>query len=85
MNNGSRQNAIVRRFAAQAILTGRLPCGVYGNQKQLEAFSEALYATREFDRLLSESENLGEVIKALSVKRAAAARFRREFGARWPA
>lgn len=76
---------IIRRFAAGAVLTGRLPCDVYGTVKQLEVFSEALYTTREFDRILSESEDLEVVSKALTVKRAAAARFKREFGVRWPA
>ncbi len=76
---------IIRRFAANAVLTGRLPCDLYGTVKQLESFSEALYATREFDKLLSESQDLEAVTKALTVKRAAAARFKREFGVRWPA
>jgi hypothetical protein len=44
-----------------------------------------LYTTREFDRILSESQDLEVVSKALTVKRAAAARFKREFGVRWPA
>jgi hypothetical protein len=83
--NGNSQNTLIRRFAATAVLTGQLPCGIFGNQRQLVAFSEALYATREFDRLLAESEDLSDVTKALSVKRAAAARFRREFGVKWPA
>jgi len=76
---------IIRRFAASAALTGKLPCDVYGTVKQLEAFSEALYVTREFDRILCESEELDVVSKALTVKRAAAARFKREFGVKWPA
>jgi len=76
---------IIRRFAAQAVLTGRLPCDVYGAPRQLEAFSAAFYATREFDRILDESQDLETVTKALTVKRAAAARFKREFGVRWPA
>ena len=76
---------IIRRFATTAILTGRLPCDVYGTLKQLEAFSEALYATREFDKVLNESSDLEIVSKALTVKRAAAMRFKREFGASWPA
>jgi hypothetical protein len=75
---------IIRRFAANAVLTGRLPCGLYGTVKQVEAFSEALYSTREFDRILGESQDLGVVSQALTVKRAAAARFKREFGVRWP-
>ena len=76
---------IIRRFAANAVLTGRLPCDLYGTSTQLQAFSEALYATREFDKVLSESQDLEVVSKALTVKRAAAARFKREFGVRWPA
>jgi len=76
---------IVRRFAAAAVISGRLPCDVYGTSKQLEAFSEALYATREFDRTLDESQDLEAVSRALTVKRAAAARFKREFNVSWPA
>ena len=76
---------IVRRFAAEAALTGRLPCDLYGTRRQLEAFAEAFYSTRLFDRILAESDNLSEVTKALTVKRAAAARFKREFGVSWPA
>lgn len=83
--NGTSQTMLIRRFATQALLTGKLPCGIFGNQRQLSAFSEALFATREFDRVLAESEELSEVTKALTVKRAAAARFRREFGVKWPA
>jgi hypothetical protein len=83
--NDISQTKLIRHFAAQALLTGKLPCGIFGNEKQLSAFSEAFYATRQFDRILAESENLSEVTKALSVKRAAAARFRREFGIKWPA
>jgi len=75
---------IIRRYAANAVLTGKLPCDIYGTQNQLQAFSEALYTTREFDKVLSESEDLETVSKALTVKRAAAARFKREFGVRWP-
>ena len=85
MNGIRQQTTLIRRFATQALLTGKLPCGIFGNQRQLCAFSEALYATREFDRILAESENLSEVTKALNVKRAAAARFRQEFGTKWPA
>ncbi len=76
---------IIRRFAAGAALTGRLPCDLYGTPRQLEAFSEAFYATRRFDKTLAESEDLSEVTKALTEKRAAAARFKREFGVAWPA
>lgn len=76
---------IIRRFAAGAALTGKLPCNLYGTQRELEAFAEAFYATRQFDKVLAESDNLSEVTKALTVKRAAAARFKREFGVRWPA
>lgn len=83
--NTNHQNLLIRQFAAKAILTGNLPCGIYGNKKQLIAFSEAFYATREFDRLLNESEDLKTITDALSVKRAAAARFRRTFGVKWPA
>jgi hypothetical protein len=83
--NGISQSRIIRCVAAHALLTGKLPCGLFGNQRQLCAFSEALYASREFDRTLTESEDLSDVTKALSVKRAAAARFRREFGVKWPA
>jgi hypothetical protein len=83
--NGISQSTLIRHFAAKALLTGKLPCGIFGNERQLRAFSEAFYATREFDRILSESENLLNVTTALSVKRAAAARFRREFGVKWPA
>jgi len=75
---------IIRRFAANAVLTGKLPCDIYGTTSQMQAFSEALYTTREFDKVLSESEDLETVSKALTVKRAAAARFKREFGVRWP-
>lgn len=81
----ARHSDIVRRFAVQAALTGRLPCGVFGRARELKAFSEALYATREFDRVLGESQDLEAVVRALVVKRAAAARFRREFGVKWPA
>ena len=56
--NGTSQTTLIRRFATQALLTGKLPCGIFGNQRQLGAFSEALYATREFDRVLAESEDL---------------------------
>ncbi len=83
--NGTSQTTLIRRFAASALLTGQLPCGIFGNKRQLVAFSEALYATRVFDRVLAESEDLQSVTAALSVKRAAAARFRREFGVKWPA
>lgn len=76
---------IIRRYAAAAVLTGRLPCDIYGTPKQLEAFAEAFYATRTFDKVLSESNDLRVVTKALTEKRAAAARFRREFGVSWPA
>lgn len=76
---------IIRRFAAGAVLTGRLPCDLYGTPRQLEAFSEAFYATRRFDAVLAESDDLSRVTKALTEKRAAAARFKREFGIRWPA
>lgn len=76
---------IIRRFAANAVLTGRLPCDLYGTIKQVEAFSEAFYTTREFDKVLAESQDLEAISKALTVKRAAAARFKREFGVRWPA
>jgi len=76
---------IVRRFAASAVLTGKLPCDLYGTPRQLEVFAEAFYSTRQFDKTLAESNDLSEVTKALTVKRAAAARFKREFGVRWPA
>lgn len=82
---GTSQSTLIRHFAAKALLTGKLPCGIFGNKHQLSAFSEAFYATREFDRILNESEDLTQVTAALSVKRAAAARFRREFGVKWPA
>lgn len=83
--NPTRLATIIRRFAAGAVLTGKLPCDLYGTPQQLEAFAEAFYATRLFDKVLAESSNLSEVTKALTVKRAAAARFKREFGVRWPA
>jgi hypothetical protein len=76
---------IIRRFAASAVLTGRLPCDLYGTAKELEAFAEAFYATRQFDKVLAECDDLSKVTKALTEKRAAAARFKREFGVRWPA
>ncbi len=76
---------IIRRFAAGAVLTGKLPCDLYGTPRQLEAFAEAFYASRQFDKTLTESNDLSEVTKALTVKRAAAARFKREFGVSWPA
>lgn len=76
---------IIRRYAVAAALTGRLPCDLYGTKRQITAFAEALYATREFDRVLLESDDLNEVTTALTTKRAAAARFRREFNVRWPA
>ncbi len=76
---------IIRRFAASAILTGKLPCDVYGTARELHVFSEALYATRGFDTLLLECDDLETVTKALTVKRAAAARFKRVFGVKWPA
>lgn len=80
----TRLATIVRRFAASAVLTGKLPCDLYGTKRQLEAFAEAFYATRQFDRILAESDDLTKVTKALTEKRAAAARFKREFGVRWP-
>lgn len=83
--NPSCLSTIIRRYAAAAVLTGRLPCDLYGTPKQLEAFAEAFYATREFDKTLSEATELSQVTKALTTKRAAAARFRREFGVAWPA
>jgi hypothetical protein len=76
---------IIRRFAAGAVLTGKLPCDLYGTPRQLEAFAEAFYATRQFDKILGECNDLSKVTKALTEKRAAAARFKREFGVRWPA
>lgn len=76
---------IIRRFAASAVLTGKLPCDLYGTPRQLEAFSEAFYATRQFDKILAECDDLSMVTKALTAKRASAARFKREFGVRWPA
>lgn len=76
---------IIRRFAASAALTGKLPCDLYGTTRQIEAFAEAFYATRQFDKILAESDDLSKVTKALTEKRAAAARFKREFGVRWPA
>lgn len=76
---------IVERVAVRAVLTGKLPCNLYGTERQLVAFSEALLATREFDRLLSESEDVDAIMIALSAKRAAASKFKREFGSRWPA
>ncbi len=83
--SGINQAKLIRQFATKALLTGNLPCGIFGNERQLNAFSEAFYATREFDRILAECEELAKVTKALLVKRAAAARFRREFGVKWPA
>jgi hypothetical protein len=82
--NPSCLSTIIRRYAAAAVLTGRLPCDLYGTPKQLEAFAEAFYATREFDRLLAECDELPSIMKALNVKRASASRFRREFGVTWP-
>jgi hypothetical protein len=79
------QKTLVKRFISEAIITGNLPCDFYGTVKQIHAFSEALFATREFDRILNESDNLENVTKALKVKRAAAARFRKEFDLVWPA
>jgi hypothetical protein len=76
---------IIRRFASSAILTGQLPCDLYGTPRQLEVFSEAFYTTRQFDKTLAECDDLAKVTKALTAKRAAAVRFRREFGVRWPA
>lgn len=82
--NPSCLSTLIRRYAAAAVLTGRLPCDLYGTPKQLEAFAEAFYATRRFDAILAESDDLSRVTKALTEKRAAAARFKREFGVRWP-
>ncbi len=77
---------LIKRFAAEAALTGRLPCSLYGTVKQLQAFAEALHATREFDRLLNESAMTMTVAsEALAVKRAAAARFKLAFDVAWPA
>ena len=83
--NSTNLAKIIRRFAAGAVLTGKLPCDLYGTQRQLEAFAEAFYATRQFDKILGECDDLPKVTKALTEKRAAAARFKREFGVRWPA
>ena len=76
---------IIRRFAAAAAVSGRLPCDAFGTARQLEALSEALYATREFDKALNESSDLKLVTKTLAAKRSAAARFKREYGVAWPA
>lgn len=76
---------VIRRVAAHAVLDGRLPCDVYGTPRQLRAFAEAWHATRAFDAILAASDNLNEATKALTVKRAAAARFKREFNVAWPA
>lgn len=82
MNNISK---IIRRFAAHAVVTGKLPCDVYGTKNQLEAFAEAFYATRQFDKLLSECDDMKQIVQSLNVKRAAAARFKKEFKVSWPA
>jgi len=69
-----------------AILNGEPLSWVFSCSKsQLKALTEALVATRQFEKkLFNENACLVEVSDALRVKHAYAKAFQRAFGQKWP-